>query len=285
MASSFPLVWFITGGNSGFGLSLTRLALSKGHKVIATARSLSKFPADLKDNANADLLELQVTAPGAEISKVIDEAAAKHGRIDVLVNNAGYGHMGAVEETSEAEARYQLDVNFFGVFNLTRAVIPHMRKQSSGVIVQISSGVGILGGHGGPVYSASKQAVEGLSESMASELKPFGIRVHIVEPGIFRTDFLAPIAKGDNVSQGKDGYLDIGSILSGLNGVQPGDPELGVQRIFEVVTGTGLGAGLESQLRVPLGSDVYGMLETKIAMLNETAKKFKEVAYSTDYPK
>ncbi|KAL6834317.1 NAD(P)-binding protein [Trichoderma sp. SZMC 28015] len=278
-----PLVWFITGANAGFGLTLANLALSKGDTVVATARSLSKFPESLTKNPNADLVETEVTAPAASITALVDAAAAKHGRIDVLVNNAGFGHIGAVEEVSDEEAHYQFDVNFFGVLNFTRAVIPHMRKQKSGVIVQLSSGVGILGPQGAPLYSASKFAVEGLSESMAIELKPFGIRVHIVEPGVFRTDFLKSISQGQNVSRHLEGYADLGGMLTGMHGKQPGNAELGIQRMYEIATGTGMAAGLDDQLRFPLGSDCYSMLEAKIKMLNETAEKGKFIAQSTDY--
>jgi NAD(P)-dependent dehydrogenase (short-subunit alcohol dehydrogenase family) len=277
------LVWFITGANSGFGLLLSQLALSKGHTVVATARSLSKFPKSLRDTPKADLVEIQVTAPASEIAAAVDAAAAKHGRVDVLVNNAGFGHMGAVEEVSDADLRYQFDVNFLGLVNFTRAVIPHMRKQGSGVILQLSSGVGILAPQGAPVYAASKFAVEGLSESMREELKPFGIRVHIVEPGVFRTEFLQPIAQGNNISANKHGYVDLGGMLQGMNGNQPGDPEKGVQRMYEIVTGDGMGAGVGDMLRIPLGSDCFGMLATKIQSLTETHDKAKQIAVSTDY--
>ncbi|OTA01388.1 short chain dehydrognease/reductase [Trichoderma parareesei] len=256
-----PLVWFITGANTGFGLMLADLALSKGDTVIATARSLSKFPEYLTKKPNADLVETEVTASAASIARLVGAAVEKHGRIDILVNNAGFGHFGSVEEVSEEESRYQFDVNFFGLLNFTRAVIPHMRKQGCGVIVQLSSGVGILGPQGAPIYTASKFAVEGLSEAMTHELKPFGIRVHVVEPGVFRTDFLKSIAHGQN----------------------PGNPEAGVQRIYEIATGTGMATGLEDQLRFPLGSDCYSMLEAKISMLKETAEKAKSIALSTDY--
>ncbi|RSM08369.1 hypothetical protein CDV31_008181 [Fusarium ambrosium] len=281
--SSKNLVWFITGANSGFGLLLSQLALSKGHTVIATARSLSKFLQSLRDSPNADLIQVEVTSSSAEIEAVINSAVSKHGRIDVLVNNAGFGHMGAVEEVTEKEVRYQFDVNFFGLFNFTKAVIPHMRAQGSGVILQISSGVGILAGQGAPIYAASKFAVEGLSESMYEELKPLGIRVHIIEPGIFRTDFLKATSEGKNVSTNREGYLDIGNMLKGMHGNQPGDPQKGVERIYEVVTGTGMAIGLEDQLRFPLGSDCHGMLQAKIQKLSETAEKTKAISSSADF--
>ncbi|KAM0437912.1 hypothetical protein ACHAPT_002277 [Fusarium lateritium] len=281
--SSKNLVWFITGANSGFGLLLSQLAHSKGHTVVATARSLSKFPQSLGDSPNADLIQVEMTASGAEIKAAIDSAVFKHGRIDVLVNNAGFGHMGAVEEVTEKEARYQFDVNFFGLFNFTKAVIPHMRAQGSGVIVQISSGVGILAPHGAPIYAASKFAVEGLSESMSQELKPFGVRVHVIEPGIFRTDFLKPTSEGRNVGANKEGYVDMGNMLKGMHGNQPGDPQKGVDRIYEVVTQTGMAVDLEDQLRVPLGSDCHGMLQAKIQKLTETAEKTVAISSSTDF--
>ncbi|KAK1242426.1 hypothetical protein MKX07_000412 [Trichoderma sp. CBMAI-0711] len=278
-----PLVWFITGANTGFGLMLADLALSKGDTVIATARSLSKFPEYLTKKPNADLVETEVTASAASIARLVGAAVEKHGRIDILVNNAGFGHFGSVEEVSEEESRYQFDVNFFGLLNFTRAVIPHMRKQGCGVIVQLSSGVGILGPQGAPIYTASKFAVEGLSEAMTHELKPFGIRVHVVEPGVFRTDFLKSIAHGQNVSRHMEGYANMGTLLSTLHEKQPGNPEAGVQRIYEIATGTGMATGLEDQLRFPLGSDCYSMLEAKISMLKETAEKAKSIALSTDY--
>jgi NAD(P)-dependent dehydrogenase (short-subunit alcohol dehydrogenase family) len=276
-------VWLITGANSGFGLLLSLLVLSHGHTVIATARDASKFPQSLRDSPNAELIEIEIAAPASTISSTINAAVAKHGRIDVLVNNAGFGHMGALEEVAEKDARYQFDVNFFGLFNFTKAVLPHMRTQKSGVIVQISSGAGILAGQGGPIYAASKFAVEGLSEGLANEVKAFGIRVHLIEPGIFRTEFLGQVAKGAQVGQKKEGYLDIGSILGNMHGKQPGDPEKGVQRIFEVVTGTGMGAGREWDLRVPLGTDSFGMCETKLKSLSDTLDKMKKIAQSTDF--
>lgn len=277
------LVWFITGANSGFGLLLAQLALSRGHTVVATARNSSKFPQPLRESPNADLVEVEITAPGATIASVIDKTVAKHGRIDVLVNNAGFGHMGAVEEVTEDEARYQFDVNFFGLLNFTKATIPHMRKRSSGVIVQISSGAGLLAGQGAPIYAASKFAVEGLSEGMAAELKPFGIRVHLIEPGIFRTSFLKATAEGKNVAKNKEGYLDIGGILGGMHEHQPGNPEKGVENIYSIVTGTGSGVGKESELRVPLGSDCLGMLQIKLQMLTEASVQMRDIATSSDF--
>lgn len=276
------LVWIITGANAGFGLLLTELALSHGHTVVATARTLSKFPESLKSNPNADLVEVEIAGPSSAINAIVTNAKEKYGRIDVLVNNAGFGHLGAVEEVTEEEARYQFDVNFFGLLNFTKAAIPYMREQKSGTIVQVSSGAGLWAGVGGPVYVASKHAVEGLAEGLANEITPLGIRVHLVEPGIFRTDFLKEASKGKQFGKKKEGYLDIGAIMGQLHQNQPGDPQKAVQRMYELVTGTGMAKGKEGDLRVPLGSDVYGMLQQKIKSLTETAEKMKEIAVSTD---
>ncbi|KAH8884364.1 NAD(P)-binding protein [Thozetella sp. PMI_491] len=281
--SSQSLVWFITGVNSGFGLLLAELALARGDTVVGTARSAAKFPQSLKDSPRADLIEVEIAGESSAITAAVDGAVARHGRLDVLVNNAGFGQMGALEEVTEADARYQLDVNFFGLLNFTKAALPHMRAQKSGVIIQVSSGVGLWAGQGAPVYAASKFAVEGLSEALYNEVKPFGIRVHLVEPGIFRTNFLAGIADGKQATPNLDGYINITGMLAGFHGKQPGNPAKGVERILELVTGTGMAKGMQDELRVPLGSDSYGMLQSKIASYTATAEKMKEIAQSADF--
>lgn len=204
----------------------------------------------------------------------------RHGRIDVLVNNAGFGLMGALEEVTEADARYHFDVNFFGLLDFTKAVLPHMRAQNSGVIVHMSSGAAILAG---PVYAASKFAVEGLAEGLANEVKPFSIRVHLIELGISRTNFLGQVAQGKQVRQKIEGYLNMGGILGSMHGMQSGTREKGVQRIFEVVMGTDMGEGMEWDLRVPLGLDCFGMFEAKAKSLRATLEKMKNIALSTDF--
>lgn len=158
-----------------------------------------------------------------------------------------------------------------------------MRAQKSGVIVQLSSGAGLWAGQGAPVYAACKFAVEGLSEALAAEVKPFGIRVHLIEPGIFRTSFLAEVAQGRQVGKQTEGYLDIGGLLKGMHGAQPGDPKIAVQRMFETVTGSGMSEGKEWDVRVSLGSDCYGMLQAKIASLSEKAEKMKDIATSAEF--
>ncbi|KAH8651048.1 hypothetical protein BX600DRAFT_387867 [Xylariales sp. PMI_506] len=280
--ASEKLVWFVTGANTGFGLLIAQVALAHGHIVIATARDAAKFPQSLRDEPNADLIEIQISGPASDITAAVDAAVVRHGRIDVLVNNAGYGMCGAVEQVTEAQVRAQFDVNFFGLFNFTKAVIPHMRARKSGVIVQFSSLMGFEGYQGAPIYAASKFAVEGLSEGLYNELKPFGIRVHIVEPGSFRTNFLGYTTVEEDRPKPIEGYIDLSGILSGMHGKQPGDPEKAAKRIFEIVTGTGLGTGLESELRVILGRDSFDTLQAKIQKLTINASNVRDVALSTD---
>ncbi|MBW4442039.1 MAG: SDR family NAD(P)-dependent oxidoreductase [Plectolyngbya sp. WJT66-NPBG17] len=182
-------VWFITGSSAGFGRALAEAALIQGDRVIATARDVSKIQ-DLEDQypQAAKAVRLDVTEQ-ATIQASVQSGLAAFSRIDVLVNNAGYGLMGAVEEVSDQQIRDQFETNFFGLLNVTRAVIPIFKKQGSGHIVNLSSAGGrvtlpVLG-----LYHASKFAVEGLSETLAQELKSFGIKVTIIEPGGFETDF------------------------------------------------------------------------------------------------
>ncbi|KAH8669025.1 hypothetical protein BX600DRAFT_539104 [Xylariales sp. PMI_506] len=281
--NSLKLLWIVSGANSGIGLCITRYVLSQGHTVIALARDLSKFPESIKDSPGVELLALDVAGPGLEIEKTVNGLIAKYGRVDVLVNNAGFGLHGPLEGLQESDIRYQFDVNFFGLVNLTKAVIPQMRKQGSGVIIQMSSVGGFCAIEGSPVYLASKFAVEGITEGLALEIKRFGIRVHLVEPGFFRTNFLGPVANGTNVAAQLDGYPNVEAFLTSIHGNQPGNPEKAAERVFEIVTGSGMAKGLESELRFLFGSDCLGMLRTKIEQLSQTADKMKDIAPSTDY--
>jgi NAD(P)-dependent dehydrogenase (short-subunit alcohol dehydrogenase family) len=183
-------VWFITGASRGFGLEITRQALGRGDQVAATARHPEAITQAIPDAGNALLaLPLDVTNAG-QAAAAVSAAAARFGRIDSLVNDAGRGLLGAVEEVSDAEARAVFDVNVFGLLTVTRAVLPVMRGQGAGKIINMSSSGGFIGRAGWGVYSATKFAVEGLTESMRHELAPLGIQVTAIEPGGFRTNFL-----------------------------------------------------------------------------------------------
>lgn len=182
-------VWLITGCSTGFGRELAKLIVDRGWRLIATARDKSKV-ADLADNAQERVLALDLDVTKSEqIEAAVAAAKATFGRIDVLVNNAGYGYQSTVEEGEEAEIRAQFDANVFGPFAITRAVLPIMRAQRSGHIINITSVAGLIGFSGSGYYAASKHAVEGWSDALKTEVEPLGISVTCVEPGPFRTDW------------------------------------------------------------------------------------------------
>lgn len=181
-------VWFITGANKGLGAAIAKEALSKGYNVVAAARNIDEMEKVLGTATNLLSVKLDITNDD-QVSSAVNEAINRFGRIDVLVNNAGYGLMGYFEEMSEQLIRQQIETNLFGTMKLTRAVLPIMRKQASGWIFVVSSTSGVKAVEGGSVYSASKFSLEGWTEGLSIELKPFGINCMVIEPGAFRTDF------------------------------------------------------------------------------------------------
>jgi NAD(P)-dependent dehydrogenase (short-subunit alcohol dehydrogenase family) len=188
------MVWFITGATRGLGAAMAAAALRAGHAVVATGRDVGRIAGESDDRLLK--LPLDIT-DGAAITAAVAAATERFGRIDVLVNNAGFAHLGAFETISDADVRAQFETNVFGTMNVTRAVLPGMRAQRSGRIFTFSSMAGYIGGTHYPVYSASKFAVEGFAESLAAEVAPFGIFVTLVEPGFFRTDFLTTSVRYD----------------------------------------------------------------------------------------
>lgn len=250
-ASSTTPVWFITGASSGFGRAFAQHALDRGYRVVATARNVAKL-ADLAAAAPGRVLlqPLDVTS-AAQAETAVAAALARFGRIDVLFNNAGYGIVGAVEETPDAELRAQLETNFFGAVNVTQAVLPAMRRQRFGAIVNISSMGGQMSFGGFGAYSASKFALEGLSEALAQEVAPFGLKVLIVEPGAFRTSFAAADALRHMPQL--DAYRDIvggtREFAHGMHGTQAGNPAKVAAAIERAL------AAPTTPLRLQLGGD------------------------------
>jgi len=182
--------WFVTGTSQGIGLELVKKVLAAGDNVVAASRSSISSILDLEADSGR-FLPIQMDLKNEEsIVKGVLKAIEKFGRIDVLVNNAGYGLLGGIEESSKEEVQDNFDVNVFGLLSVTRAVLPFMRKANSGHIFNISSVFGLIAGAGWGIYCATKFAVEGLSEALAQEVQPFGIQVTIIEPGYFRTNFL-----------------------------------------------------------------------------------------------
>lgn len=228
MHKSNNQVWFVTGANKGIGAAITKEALEKGYKVVAAVRKPEAAQKALGDCPNLYCVKLDLT-DAQSIQSAIQEALGKFGRIDVLVNNAGYGLLGYFEEFSEELVRRQMETNVFGLMSLCRAVLPVMRKQRSGWIVNFSSTSGIKSVEGGAVYSASKFAVEGFTEGLAIEVKPYGIHCLIVEPGAFRTDFFkegTSFASGDiKVTDYDERRQPLMDHFTAYDGIQPGDPK------------------------------------------------------------
>ncbi|KAH8803302.1 hypothetical protein F5884DRAFT_683927 [Xylogone sp. PMI_703] len=292
-ATSKSLVWLITGSSSGFGASLTMYALKAGHKVIATSRNPSKTPDLVKqvEDLGGIWLPLDVTASSEKLREVVAEGQNKFGTIDVLVNNAGYSILGAIEDMSPKEAQVQMDTNFFGPFKLIQAVLPAMREQLSGAIVNISSELSLEPGPTMGIYSASKKALEGMTQALASEIKPFGIRTFIIQPGTFTTNMQNAIVFTEKPTSPHYLNTDVGKYLSVFSGdvvthKSPNDVNKGARAIFEVVTGTGLAEGKEEliktpYIRVPISANCANMVSKHIENLQRSHDVFKEVWEST----
>ncbi|KAL2834377.1 putative short chain oxidoreductase/dehydrogenase [Aspergillus cavernicola] len=278
-------VWLITGASSGFGALLAEHALKAGHSVIATARNPTKAAQDYPQIASlgGKWLQLDVTSKTAkeEVEKSINDNG---GNIDVVINNAGYGLLGSIEDISEDELDTQFQTNVYGLVRVTKAALPFMRAQRSGTIVNLSSIAGFAAGPSGGAYSMSKFAVEALSESLSLELSPFNIRVLLVEPGAFRTKFLGshklPAAGLTKDYEGTP-LANILAMFDSMAGKQPGDPVKAVQRIMEVIQSQGLGQGKEHLLRLPLGTDCFPRMLAKLDSVRQNLEEMREIALST----
>ena len=230
-------VWFITGCSTGFGRELARLVLERGWRAVVTARDSDRV-ADLVEQYGDRALALSLdVVDQAQIADAVHAAATRFGRIDVLVNNAGYGYQSSIEEGDDRDIRAQFDANVFGLFALTRAVLPGMRERRAGAIVNITSVAGLVGFPSSGYYAASKHAVEGFSDSLAAEVAPLGIAVTCVEPGPFRTDWA-----GRSLRQTPStiaAYADTAKArmesTKGVSGNQPGDPVRAAEAMIEAV--------------------------------------------------
>jgi NAD(P)-dependent dehydrogenase (short-subunit alcohol dehydrogenase family) len=272
--------WLITGASRGFGMEITRAVLESGHSVVATARDPSRVTDQFPDAGEKLLaVPLDVTDE-AQARAAVTAATERFGGIDVLVNNAGRGVLGALEEVSDAEIRATFETNVFGAFTMLRAVLPVMRAQRSGHILNMSSVGGIAGAMGWSVYQSSKFALEGMSEAMAAEVGPLGIQVTILEPGYFRTDFLDDSSLAVE-SKTIDDYADtVGKVRArraDLNHAQPGDPAKGARVIADIA------GDRRAPLRLQLGSDCVSRIEAKVRQLTDDLEKWRDVAVSTDH--
>ncbi|MEY9626131.1 oxidoreductase [Sinorhizobium fredii] len=275
-------VWFITGASRGFGALMTKGALAAGDAVVATARNPSAVIEQIGDNPNLLAVALDVTNE-AQAKEAAAKAIERFGRIDVLVNNAGYGLLGAVEEATAEEIEKLYATNVFGVLKVTRAVLPYMRRQRSGHVLNFSSIGGYFGYPGWGVYGSTKFAVEGLSESLSAELVPFGIKVTIIEPGFFRTDFLADNSLSVSAAAIPD-YIgtpagNMRDFAADANHAQPGNPAKLAAGIVTLVNSA------KPPLRMPFGSDTVAVIEEQNASVARELAEWRELALSTDFPK
>lgn len=270
-------VWFITGTSSGFGRALAEEVLAKGDRVVATARK----PEVLQDlieqyPAAARAVKLDVTNTGDAKSSV-REAVAEFGRIDVLVNNAGYALVGAIEETSDEQIRQQFETNLFGVLNVTREVLPVLRRQKSGHIVNIGSLVGISAMPLLGIYSATKFALEGLSEALAGELAPHGIKTTIIEPGPFSTNSMAVAVFAEHLlPEAYPTTAQFAEISQQLNSIA-GDPVKAVRLIIEAVESA------NPPFRLPLGTMAFEGIEAKLEQVKQEVSVWRERATQTNF--
>ncbi|MFD9689628.1 oxidoreductase [Kitasatospora sp. NPDC059088] len=280
MTSPDVPVWFITGCSSGLGRALAAAVLERGWRAVVTARDPRKVADLVRGHGERALaLPLDVTDSG-QIATAVARAQTAFGRIDVLVNNAGYGYLAAVEEGEDDEIRALFDTNVFGLVDTTKAVLPGMRARRAGHIVNISSLGGLVGFGATGYYHATKFAVEGLSEALAAELAPLGVKVTIVEPAAFRTDWSGPSMR-QSATAIEDYAPTAGARRAGTlatYGHQPGDPARAARAVIEAVT-----AG-QPPLRLLLGKAAYDIATAKLDSLRAGFDDWREVTLGADFP-
>jgi NAD(P)-dependent dehydrogenase (short-subunit alcohol dehydrogenase family) len=272
-------VWFITGASTGFGRLLAEQVLTRGDKVVATARKPEQI-ADFTHNhpETALTLALDVTNNNA-VEQAVDAAIKQFGGIDVLVNNAGYGLAGAIEETTEGEYMPVFETNVFGLISVTKAVLPHLRKQRSGHIVNLSSVGGLIGSPGWGYYNASKFAVEGFSEALAAELAPLGIHVTIVEPGPFRTDFLgrSGIQAEQRIADYDETAGKTRQYFEEQAGKQAGDPAKAAAAIITAVEAE------NPPRHLVLGKIAYTRMTQRLDQWKQELETWRELSLGADF--
>lgn len=275
-----PKVWLITGCSTGFGRALAEAVLQKGDYLLATAREPEQLHTLIEHYpATAKAVRLDVTV-FQDIQAAVDTAVATFGQIDVLVNNARHGLIAALEEVSDEETHQFFETNFFGALRLMRTVLPVMRQQGSGHIVNMSSTAGLVGFGGSSLYCGAKFALEGTSEALAKEVEPLGVRVTLIEPGAFRTDF-----NGRSLAAAKqsiDAYAGVSGAslqwFKEMDGQQPGDPAKAAQAIIQAVESP------HPPMRLALGTDAISLIQEKLEWVKTDLDAWQQVAVSTNYP-
>src|SRR5277367_4663793 len=274
-------VWFITGCSTGFGRELSVILLKRGYRVVVTARDKAKVD-DIVAGHDKNGLALALDVDKQDqIDAAVKATQRRFGRIDVLVNNAGYGYLAAIEEGDDADIRAMFETNVFGLAALTRAVLPIMRAQKTGAIVNVSSMGGFIGFPGSGYYAGTKFAVEGMSESLSKEVGPLGIKVIIVEPGPFRTDWAGRSLK--TPKKLIDAYTETAHArrrqIQGISGSQAGDPVRASEAIIAAVEQE------KPPLRLPLGAVAYEAMGAEIEAVRKEHASLEAAARGADYPK
>lgn len=274
-------VWFVTGASKGLGLSLVTRLLSEGYSVAATSRNIAELQKAIHQE-NDTFLPLEVDLVDEKsVETAVAKTIEKFGKLDVVVNNAGYGQLGTLEELSDAESRQNFDTNVFGSLNIIRKVMPYLRDQKSGFIINIASIGGLNGDFAGwGIYCATKFAVVGFTEALAAEIKEFGVKATVVYPGYFRTDFL----KGSSLRTPKkemDAYTEARQLQTthekDISGNQPGDPEKAALALIEL-------ANMQNPpVHLVLGSDAFQIAGNKLQQLQSEFADYKSLSTSTDY--
>lgn len=273
-------VWFITGASKGLGLSLVKKLIENGYKVAATSRKSQSLIDAVGNFDEQQFLPLEVDlASEKSINEAVGKTVAYFGKIDVLVNNAGYGIGGAVEELNQKEIKDSFDINVMAVIKTMQSVMPYFREQKSGHIINISSIAGFAPGIGWGMYAATKYAVMGLSEVMAEDVKEFGIKVTVVAPGAFRTEFLqdSSLVFAEKKIDGYDAVRSSHWKYATMNGTQIGNPENLAQIFMDLVENP------NPPVRLYVGSDAYHRATEKIRLLSEELENNKDISFSTDF--
>ena len=274
-----PKVWLITGCSTGFGRALAEAVLKKGDYLLATSRKPEQLRALIQHYPEtAKAARLDVTLP-QDVQAAVDTAIATFGRIDVLVNNAVHGLIAALEEVSDVDIHQFFETNFFGALRLMRTVLPVMRQQGSGHIVNMSSTAGLVGFGGSSLYCGAKFALEGTSEALAKEVKAFGVKITLIEPGAFRTDF-----NGRSLAAAEQ-FIDAYATVSGaslqwfkeMDGKQPGNPAKAAQAIIQAVESP------HPPMRLALGTDAMSLIQEKLEWVKTDLDAWQQVTVSTDY--
>lgn len=274
-------VWFVTGASKGLGLSLVKMLLKNGNKVAATSRNIADLIKAVGNTTDAFLpLAVNLVAEDS-VADAVEKTISTFGRIDVVVNNAGYGLVGGLEELTDAEARANFDVNVFGSLNVIRKALPHLRAQQSGHIINISS----IGGFTGTfpafgIYCATKFAMEGFTESLSTDVAAFGINTTIVSPGYFRTNFLESdslVVPKNPIEAYKAVRESVDAHQNAINGNQPNDPEKGVAAIITIAEAK------NPPLHLFLGADAYELVYNKIGLVTKDVETWKELTISTAF--